>query len=106
MGRGNEAPPPRNEKKEEQVNATQRTSIHGGEGSSLGWDAHRISQKRRINACLVSKERALEISAWARIVDGALKREANSAFLGGEIERATSFLPLIAYTEQLADLHS
>jgi hypothetical protein len=54
----------------------------------------------------VSKERALEISAWARIVDGALKREANSAFLGGEIERATSFLPLIAYTEQLADLHS
>jgi hypothetical protein len=43
-------PPPRNEKKEEeQVNATQRTSIHGGEGSPLGCDAHRISQKRRIN---------------------------------------------------------
>jgi hypothetical protein len=51
---------------------------------------------------LVSKKRALEIVAWARIVDGALKRQANSAFLAGEIERATSLLPLIAYTELLA----
>jgi hypothetical protein len=53
---------------------------------------------------LVSEKRALEIAAWARIVDGALKREANSAFLAGEIERATSFLPLIAYTELLAGM--
>jgi hypothetical protein len=51
---------------------------------------------------IVSEKRALEIAAWARIVDGALKREANRAFLAGEIERATSFLPLIAHTEQLA----
>ncbi len=84
------------------MNATQRTSIHGGEGSPLGWDAHGISQKRRIDACLVSKERALEIAAWARIVSGALKREANSAFWAGEIERASSFLPLIAHTGQQA----
>ena len=53
---------------------------------------------------LVSKKRALEIVAWARIVDGALKRQANSAFLAGEIERATSLLPLIAYTELLAGM--
>jgi len=52
---------------------------------------------------IVSEERALEIAQWARIVGGALKREADSAFLDGEIERATSLLPLIAYTEQLAD---
>jgi hypothetical protein len=51
---------------------------------------------------IVSEKRALEIAAWARIVDGALKREANRAFLAGEIERATSFLPLIAHTERLA----
>lgn len=31
------------------------------------------------------KKRALEIAAWARIVDGALKMEANNAFLAGEI---------------------
>ena len=52
---------------------------------------------------IVSEKRALEIAAWARIVGGALKREANSAFLAGEIERATSFLPLIAYAERLAE---
>ena len=46
-------------------------------------------------------KRALEIAAWARIVEGALKREANSAFLAGEIKRATSFLPLIIYIERL-----
>jgi len=40
---------------------------------------------------LVSEKRALEIVAWTRIVSGALKREANSAFWG-EIERAPSFL--------------
>jgi hypothetical protein len=51
---------------------------------------------------LVSEKRALEIAAWTRIVSGALKREANSAFWAGEIERASSFLPLIAYTEQQA----
>jgi hypothetical protein len=51
---------------------------------------------------IVSEKRALEIAAWARIVDRALKREANRAFLAGEIARATSFLPLIAHTEQLA----
>jgi hypothetical protein len=51
---------------------------------------------------LVSEKRALEIAAWTRIVSGALKREANSAFWAGEIERASSFLPLIAYTEQHA----
>jgi hypothetical protein len=50
---------------------------------------------------ILSKKRALEIAAWATIVDGALKREANSAFLAGEIKRATLFLPLIAYTERL-----
>ena len=55
---------------------------------------------------LVSEKRALEIAAWTRIVSGALKREANSAFRAGEIERATSFLPLIAYTGQLADFRS
>ena len=49
---------------------------------------------------LVSEKRALEIAAWTRIVSGALKREANSAFWAGEIERAPSFLPLIAHTEQ------
>jgi hypothetical protein len=49
------------------------------------------------------KKRALEIAAWARIVEGALKREANSTFLAGEIKRATSFLPLITYTERLAE---
>jgi hypothetical protein len=38
---------------------------------------------------IVSEKRALEIAVWARIVDGALKREANRAFLAGEIERAT-----------------
>ena len=52
---------------------------------------------------IVSEKRALEIAAWAQIVSGALKREANSAFLAGEIERATSFLPLIAYTERLTE---
>jgi hypothetical protein len=51
---------------------------------------------------IVSEKRAPEIAAWARIVDGALKREANSVFWAGEIERATSFLPLIAHTERLA----
>jgi hypothetical protein len=51
---------------------------------------------------LVSEKRALEIAAWARIVSGALKREANSAFWASEIERASSFLPLIAHTEQQA----
>jgi hypothetical protein len=51
---------------------------------------------------IVSEKRALEIAAWARIVDVALKREADRAFLAGEIERATSFLPLIAHTERLA----
>jgi hypothetical protein len=51
---------------------------------------------------VVSEKRALEIAAWARIVDSALKREADRAFLAGEIERATSFLPLIAHTERLA----
>jgi hypothetical protein len=54
----------------------------------------------------VSEKRALEIAAGARIVAGALKREANRAFWAGEIERATSFLPLISYTEQLADFRS
>jgi hypothetical protein len=51
---------------------------------------------------LVSEKRALEIAAWTRIISGALKREANSAFWAGEIERASSFLPLIAHTEQQA----
>jgi hypothetical protein len=51
---------------------------------------------------VVSEKRALEIAAWARIVDRALKREADRALLAGEIERATSFLPLIAHTERLA----
>ena len=55
---------------------------------------------------IVSEKRVLEIVEWARIVDGALKREVNSAFLASEIERATSFLPLIAHTEQLADFGS
>jgi hypothetical protein len=50
--------------------------------------------------CIVSERRGLEMAAWARIVNGALKREANSAFWNGEIDRATSFLPLITYTEQ------
>jgi hypothetical protein len=50
-----------------------------------------------------SEQRALEIAAWATIVGGALKRQANSAFLAGEIERATSFLRLIGYTERLAE---
>jgi hypothetical protein len=50
---------------------------------------------------VVSEKRALEIAAWARIVHGALQREADSALLAGEIERATSFLPLIAHTERL-----
>jgi hypothetical protein len=54
----------------------------------------------------VSEKRALEIAAWARIVGGALEREANSAFWAGELERATSFLPLISYTERLADFRS
>ena len=49
----------------------------------------------------VSEKRELEIAAWARIVGGALKREADSAFLAGEIERATSYLRLIGYTERL-----
>ena len=53
---------------------------------------------------IMSEKRALEIVEWARIVDGALKREANRAFLAGEIELATSFLPLISYTEQLAEM--
>jgi hypothetical protein len=57
-------------------------------------------------AHIVSEKRVLEIAGWARIVDSALKREANRAFWAGEIERATSFLPLIAYTEQLADFGS
>jgi hypothetical protein len=51
---------------------------------------------------LVSEKRALEIAAWARIVSGALKREANSAFWAGETERASSFLPLISHTDQQA----
>jgi hypothetical protein len=42
-------------------------------------------------------------SGVGRIVGGALKREANSTFLAGEIKRATSFLPLITYTERLAE---
>jgi hypothetical protein len=54
----------------------------------------------------VSEKRALEIAAWARIVDGALKREADRAFWASEIERATSFLPFIAYTAQLDDCGS
>jgi hypothetical protein len=54
----------------------------------------------------VSEKRTLEIAAGARIVDGALKREANSAFWAGEIERATSFLPLISYTDQLVDFRN
>ncbi len=54
-------------------------------------------------AYMVSKRRALEMAAWARIVSGALKRESNRALWAGEIERATSFLPLIAYTEQQAE---
>jgi hypothetical protein len=49
------------------------------------------------------KKRALEIAAWARIVEGALKRETNSTFLAGEIKRATSFLSLITYTERLPE---
>jgi len=52
---------------------------------------------------ILSEKRALEMAAWARIVDGALKREADSAFWAGEIEQATSFLPLMAYTKRLAD---
>ena len=51
---------------------------------------------------LVSEKRALEIAAWTKIVRGVLKREANSAFWAGEIERASSFLPLTAHTEQQA----
>jgi hypothetical protein len=55
---------------------------------------------------IVSEKRALEIAAGTRIVDGALKSEAESAFWAGEIERATSFLPLITYTGHLADFRS
>jgi hypothetical protein len=49
---------------------------------------------------IVSEKRGLEMAAWARIVNGALKREANSAFWNGEIDRATSLLRLITYNEQ------
>lgn len=52
---------------------------------------------------IVSEKRTLEMAAWAGIVGGALKREANRALWAGEIGRATSFLPLIAHTEQLAE---
>lgn len=52
----------------------------------------------------VSEKRALEIAAWARIVGGGLKREVNRALWAGEIERAESFLPLITYTERLAEM--
>ena len=64
----------------------------------------RMEDRRGImtTSYLVSEKRALEIAVWARIVSGALKREANSAFLAGEIDRASSFLPLIAHTEQQA----
>ena len=54
-------------------------------------------------ANIASGKRAVEIAAWARIVGGGLKREANRALWADEIERATSFLPLITYTEQLAE---
>ncbi len=54
-------------------------------------------------AYIVSEKMALEVAAWAKIVDGALKREVRRAFWVGEIERATSFLPLIVHTEQLAE---
>ena len=60
---------------------------------------HKVTMTTRY---LVSEKRALEIAAWARIVSGALKREANSAFWAGEIKRASSFLPLIAHAEQQA----
>jgi len=49
---------------------------------------------------IVREKRGLEMAAWARIVNGVLKREANSAFWNGEIDRATSLLPLITYNEQ------
>jgi hypothetical protein len=49
--------------------------------------------------CIVSERRSLEMAAWARIVNGALKREANSTFWNGEIDRATSFLSLITYNK-------
>jgi hypothetical protein len=48
------------------------------------------------------REEGARDSGVGKIVDGALKREANRAFLAGEIERATSFLPLVAHTERLA----
>ena len=84
MGRGNEAPPPRNEKKEEQVNATQRTSIHGGEGSPLGWDAHGISQKRRINVFMSIAFFAIgfaPITALAFAIIGVLSLSAGAFLL-------------------------
>jgi hypothetical protein len=58
--------------------------------------------KMTTRAYIVSEKRALEIVSWTGIVSGALKREANSAFWAGEIERASLFLPLIAHTEQQA----
>jgi hypothetical protein len=74
-----------------------KTGTHTG--IDLQMEDRRVAMTTRY---LVSEKRALEIAAWARIVSGALKREANSAFWAGEIERASSFLPLIAYTEQQA----
>ena len=49
---------------------------------------------------IVSEKRGLEMAAWARIVNGVLKRQANSTFWNGEIDRATPLLRLITHTEQ------
>lgn len=49
----------------------------------------------------LSSQRADEVASWARIVHGALRREADHALFSGELQRAESFLPLTSYTQDL-----